>query len=92
MAPSNATFTGAPESRSLTPDRSPVQRRQKIAEREARFDRFVMPYETAIGAETARDRGPRKLKFHAVEPFGDILTGLLSVDDDRAVVDADLGE
>ena len=66
------------------------ERCEKIAEREARVDGLVMPHEAAIGAETARNRRPRELKFHTIEPLGDILTGMMTVHHDNAVVDADL--
>ena len=66
------------------------QRREKIGEREARFDRFVMPDETAVGAETARDRRPGDLEFDVVEPLDGALLGV--ADDDGAVVDADFRE
>ena len=49
------------------------QRRQEIAQREARFDRLVVPDEAAIGAEAARDRRPGELEVDAVEPVDEFL-------------------
>jgi hypothetical protein len=50
-----------------------AQRRKKVAERKARFDRLIMPNETAARAETARNGGPSELKLDAIEPLGGVL-------------------
>ena len=65
-----------------------AERRQKIAQRQARIDRLVMPHETAVGAEAARDRRPGDLKLDVIEPLDVALVGI--ADHDHAVVDADL--
>src|SRR5580692_10305799 len=77
-APSKASLSGALAS----------QRRQEIGERETGLDRFAVPDEMAVGAETARYRRPSDLEFHVIEPLD--VTFLCVTDDNGAVVDANL--
>ena len=69
-----------------------AERREKIAEGEARLDRLVVPHKMAVGAETTRDRRPGELKFHVIKPVGDVFSRILFVNDDGAAVNADLRE
>src|SRR5262245_23982407 len=69
-----------------------AQGSEKVAKREARFDRLVVPNETAIRSETARNRGPGELKLDAVEPLGGIFSAAGLVNDDRTVLNANFRE
>jgi hypothetical protein len=66
------------------------QRREKIAERQARLDRLVVPHEMTVSAEAARDRRPGELELHSIEPLD--VTSFGIAHDDGAVVDTDLGK
>ena len=66
------------------------QRRQKVAQREARFDVLLVPGEVAVGAKAARDRRPRHLKLEALQPLSCVATSV--VENDGPVLNADFRE
>src|SRR5262245_17071510 len=68
----------------------PVERGDEIGEADGGIDRLVVPRETPGGSEAARDRRPGQRQLDIVERLDD-LVGLVA-QDDRAVLDPDLGE
>src|ERR1700758_5346233 len=69
-----------------------AQGREKVAKRETRFDRLVVPNKTAARPEAARNRRPSELKLHVVQSVGGIFSGNSLMNDDRPVLNADFRE
>jgi hypothetical protein len=66
------------------------QRREKIADADASFNRAVAPHEMSCRGEALGDRGPCQRNFGIGEGFGDVVDGIAR--DNGSTIDADLRE